>query len=45
MTIETIRQLVDGRNIKWTTHCLEKMGERDINISDVKHCVAKGEII
>ena len=45
MIIKTIRQLIDNKNIKWTTHCLEKMGERNISISDVKHCIDGGEII
>lgn len=45
MTIEKIRRLIEEKSIKWSTHCLEKMGERDISIEDVKHCVAEGEII
>ncbi len=45
MTIETIRQLLNDKRIRWTTHCLEKMGERDISISDVKNCIFDGEII
>jgi len=45
MTIETIRKIVNENPIKWTTHCIEKMGERDISISDVNRCIAQGEII
>ena len=29
----------------WTTHCLERMGERDIKRADVKNCIINGEII
>lgn len=32
-------------NIKWSKHCLERMQERDINISDVESCLKTGEII
>ena len=45
MTIERIRQLVSAGKIRWSQHCLEKMGERDISIGDVKSCIATGEII
>lgn len=45
MTIESIRYLVENGKIKWAKHCLEKMGERDISRSDVKACIATGEII
>jgi len=45
MNISSIRKLVDDKKIKWTTHCMEKMGERDISITDVKYCIANGEII
>ena len=45
MTIEAIRKIVSEKKIKWTTHCLEKMGERDISITDVKNGISVGEII
>ena len=32
-------------NIKWAKHCLERMQERDISISDVESCLETGEII
>ena len=45
MDIELLRRLVSERKIKWFTHCLERMGERDISIADVKNCVSNGEIL
>ena len=45
MTIDTIKALIEAKAVKWTTHCLEKMGERDICIEDVKLCILNGEII
>ena len=45
MQIESLRQLVESGNIMWTTHCLERMGERDILRADVKSCILNGEII
>lgn len=32
-------------NIRWAKHCLERMQERDISISDVESCLQTGEII
>lgn len=45
MKIDIIRQLIKDGKVKWATHCLEKLGERDISISDVKKCIVIGEII
>ena len=45
MDIETIRKLISENKIKWSAHCLERMGERDIGIADVKNCIRNGEII
>lgn len=45
MTIEHIRELLQNNNVKWTTHCVEQMGERDINKSDIIECIENGEII
>ena len=44
-TYEQIKGIIHQRNIRWTTHCLEKMGERDISISDVMCCLTNGEMI
>ena len=45
MQLNTLKSLLEERKIKWTTHCLEKMHERDISIADVKNCIGSGEII
>ena len=44
-TYETIVGLIQQQKIKWTAHCLEKMGERDISIRDVEYCLTHGEQI
>ena len=38
MTIELIRELLQNNNVRWTTHCVEQMGERDISIANVTYC-------
>lgn len=43
--ISEIQKLCKQSMIKWSTHCLERMQERDISRDDVKHCILKGEII
>ena len=45
MQIETLRRLIDDGRVMWTTHCLERMGERDILRADVKNCITHGEIM
>ena len=45
MQIEEIKRLCEQSKIKWSTHCLERMQERDISRTDVKSCLLKGEII
>ena len=45
MHIQTLIELVDDNKIKWSVHCLERMGERDISRADVKNCICNGEII
>lgn len=43
--IEEIKELCALAKIRWSTHCLERMQERDINRADVKNCLVNGEII
>ena len=43
--IEAIKELCTQAKIRWSTHCLERMQERDISRADVKRCLANGEII
>lgn len=45
MNIELIKDLYIKSKIKWSTHCLERMQERDISINDVENCIISGEII
>ena len=45
MRIEVIQALCSRSKMKWSTHCLERMQERDISREDVKNCLLKGEII
>ena len=44
MTVESIRELLQNNKVRWTTHCVEQMGERDISKADVTHCIENGEI-
>lgn len=45
MKIDDLRVLLENNKILWTTHCLQRMGERNINRNDVKNCIRNGEII
>lgn len=45
MLIEDIKKLVAEHKIKWTSHCVKQMIERDISRADVLHCINHGEII
>ena len=40
-----LKQALREGKIRWSTHCLERMNERDISILDVKECILQGEII
>lgn len=45
MRMKEIKKLCDDAKIRWSTHCLERMQERDISRADVKNCLVNGEII
>ena len=47
MEIKQLQKLYNASdsNAKWAKHCLERMQERDISISDVESCLQTGEII
>lgn len=45
MDIKQLQTLFNASNIKWAKHCLERMQERDISISDVESYLQTGEII
>ena len=43
--IETIKEYVKKRKIDWTKHCLNRLNQRDISISDIKNAINSGDII
>ena len=45
MYIESFRKLYSDGKIKWSSHGLVRMQERDITIDDVANCILNGEII
>lgn len=45
MNIETIKSLYRSDAVKFSTHCIERMHERDITYSDVTSCIMGGEVI
>lgn len=45
LTIEELRKLCDAGAIRWTAHILMRLQERDIEPSDIIHCVSTGRII
>lgn len=45
LNINTIRNFVKNKNIKWTEHCSLRMFERIIHKSDVQNAILNGEII
>lgn len=45
MQLEDLKKYIANGAIRWSTHCLERMQERDISRVDVKKCITDGEII
>ena len=45
MNIEKIIDYINKRSIIWTKHCLNRLNQRDILISDVKNAIKTGKII
>lgn len=45
LNIEIIKEYIAKRKIDWTKHCLNRLNQRDILISDVKTAVNNGKII
>lgn len=45
MDIQKLQALVRNSSVKWSSHCVERMQERDIARADVLACIARGEII
>lgn len=45
LSIEIIRKYIEERKINWTRHCLNRINQRGILISDVKNAIKNGKII
>lgn len=45
LNIEIIRKHIIDRNVTWTEHCLNRINQRNILISDVKAAISNGKII
>ena len=45
LNIEIIKEYIAKKKIDWTKHCLNRLNQRDILISDVKTAVNNGKII
>ena len=45
LNIEIIREFIAKRKIDWTKHCLNRLNQRNILISDVKTAINNGKII
>lgn len=45
MRLEEIQDFCRQSKIKWYKHVVERMQEREISRTDIKHCIMNGEII
>lgn len=45
LNIEKIKECIYNKKIYWTKHCLNRMNQRNILISDVKEAIDNGNII
>ena len=45
MNMEKLRTAIEKNNIEWRKHVLQRMLERNIDRTDVKNVVMKGEMI
>lgn len=45
LNIEVIREYLKKKNILWTKHCLNRINQRDILISDIEVAINNGKII
>ncbi len=45
ITIEIIREYINDRKVDWTKHCLNRLNQRNILISDVKIAINNGKVI
>ena len=45
LNIETIKKYIADRKVDWTKHCLNRLNQRNILISDVKAAIKTGKIV
>ena len=45
LNIEIIREYILKKKVDWTKHCLNRLQQRNIKISEVKNAINKGKII
>lgn len=45
LDLDIFRELCNNKAVKWTAHALERLQERGIEPSDVRHCIAAGKIV
>lgn len=45
ISIQKLRNLCQDKLIKWTTHALERLQERNISLDQVRNAILNGEII
>ena len=45
LNIEIIREYISKRKVDWTKHCLNRLNQRNIQISDIKTAINNGKII
>ncbi|MDD6504917.1 MAG: DUF4258 domain-containing protein [Lachnospiraceae bacterium] len=45
MQLSEVQNFYENGNVLWSTHCIERMQERDITRADIKNCIMQGEII
>ena len=45
LNIEIIKKYLEQKKVDWTKHCLNRLNQRNIQISDVKTAINNGKII
>ena len=45
LNIDIIKEYMQNRKVDWTKHCLNRLNQRNIQISDIKTAISNGKII
>ena len=45
LNIDTIKEYIASKKVDWTKHCLNRLNQRNISISEVKYAINNGKII